>query len=176
MKNKLNQCSKGAIFTLSLFCNLVFSQTNNDLASIEVKNIVVLEPSFLGAVSNPEFEKKYHYLVARSYFKLLAEAHKSERKLKKEVERYSLANEEPDKKQNRTSSIVNKKYQAHRAMVSGLNSWNLFSEDRTGDMFYFMAENEDVIYKMYRENLPEEKMVNYLIYKLADLYHLGDEN
>jgi len=176
MKNKLNPFGKAALFTLSLFCNLVFSQANNDLTSIEVKNVVVLEPSFSGVINNIEFEKKYHYLVARSYFKLLAEAHKSERKLKMELEYYSLANEKLNRKENQIISIARKKYQAHRAMLSGLNSWNLFSEDRTGDMFYFMAENEGVIYKMYSENLHEEKMVKYLIYKLADLYHLGEEN
>jgi len=60
--------------------------------------------------------------------------------------------------------------------LAGLKSWNLFSEDRTGDMLYFMAENEDRIYKMYKGKLPEDKMVKYLIYKLADLYHLEGEN
>ena len=43
-------------------------------------------------------------------------------------------------------------------------------------MFYFMVENEDQIFKMYRRNLAENKMVNYLIYKLADLYHIDGEN
>jgi len=176
MKNIPNPISKAALFTISLFCNFVFSQAINDLASNEVKNVIVLEPSFSGAISNEDFEKKYHYLVARSYFKLLAEAHKSERKLKKELERYSLVNEKLDTKENQTLRIAHRKYRAHRAMVSGLNSWNLFSEDRTGDMLYFMAENEGVIYKMYSENLNENEMVKYLIYKLADLYHLHEEN
>jgi len=181
MKNGLNRTQKGFLLALFLFCNFLFSQENENLyASNKDGEIVVLEPSYTTSRTNKSFEKKYHYLIARSYFKLLAEAQKSERRLRSEYERYSFENEKFDRAGNEVFqnklNIAYQKYKAHSAMLSGLKSWNLFSENRTGDMLYFMAENEDRIFKMYRGKLSEEKMVKYLIYKLADLYHLEGEN
>ncbi|MFK7811394.1 MAG: hypothetical protein AB8B59_02805 [Maribacter sp.] len=181
MKNALELIQKAFLLGLLLFGNSLFSQENEDLyASSETENILILEPSYNSSRVNKSFGKKYHYLVARAYFKLLSDAQNSERKLKAEYEQHSFENE----KFNRAGNVVfqnklnfaRKKYKAHSAMLSGLKSWNLFSEDRTGDMFYFMAENEDRIFKMYEDNLSEPKMVNYLIYKLADLYHLEEQN
>ncbi|TMM59087.1 hypothetical protein FEE95_06545 [Maribacter algarum] len=177
MKNELNLIQKGILLSLFLFCSFLSSQENDNLyASAEDVNMLVLEPSYTSSRTNKTFEKKFHYLVARAYFKLLAEAQKSERKLRIEFERYSFENEEFDRAGNQVFqdkfNLAFKKYKAHSDMLSGLKSWNLFSEDRTGDMFYFMAENEDFIFKMYKGKLPEDKMVRYLIYKLADLYHL----
>lgn len=179
MKNELNQIQKGFLFALLLFCSPIFSQENEDLyASSGEDNVLILEPSYTSSNKNKPFGKKYHYLVARAYFKLLAEGQKSERKLRMEFERYSFENEKFDRERSRTFqhklNLAFTKYKAHSAMLSGLKSWNLFNEDRTGDMFYFMAENEDRIFKMYRGKLSEDKMVNYLIYKLADLYHLEE--
>jgi len=141
---------------------------------------LVLEPSYTSTIKSEIFEKKYHYLIARSYFKLLAQAQSSERELRKEFERYILKSKNLNLEKNTAFqtklNIASSKYKAHQALLIGLKSWNLFSKDRTADMFYFMAENEDRIFKMYRGNLSEDKMVNYLIYKLADLYHVEGEN
>ena len=181
MKNELNRIHKGFLLTLFLFSSALFSQENDDLyASAEDSPVVILEPSYSSTRLNTSFEKKYHYLVARAYFKLLAEAQKSERKLRMEFERYSFENEKFDREGNQIFqnklNLAFKKYKAHGEMLSGLKSWNLFSEYRTGDMFYFMAENEDFIFKMYKGKLSDDKMTKYLIYKLADLYHLEGEN
>lgn len=181
MKNEFNLIQKGFLLALFFFCSPIFSQENEDFyAGAEEVNIIVLEPSYTTSKTNKSFEKKYHYLVARAYFKLLAEAQKSERKLRIEFERYSFENEKFNREGNyifqNKLNLSYTKYKAHSAMLYGLKSWNLFSENRTGDMFYFMVENEDRIFKMYHGKLAEDKMVNYLIYKLADLYHLEGEN
>lgn len=168
----------GILLTTIFFCIPLQAQDEDLLASAEDVNIVILEPNFTTARTNKSFEKKYHYLVARSYFKLLAEAQNSERKLKLELEGYMLQNKNVtpivDVAFQMKFNLANKKYKAHSNMLSGLKSWNLFSDNRTGDMFYFMAENEDRIYQMYKKNLREDKMVGYLIYRLADLYHLEE--
>jgi len=181
MKNEFNLFQKGFLLILFLAGSSLFSQENEDFyASVEENEVLVLEPSYKSTKTNKSFGKKYHFLVARAYFKLLSEAQKSERKLRTEFERYSFENEKFDREGNHTFqkklNLAYTKYKAHSAMLSGLKSWNLFSEDRTGDMFYFMAENEDRIFQMYRGKLAEDKMVKYLIYKLADLYHLEGEN
>jgi hypothetical protein len=178
---KFNQVQKALLLILSLLCSPLFSQENEEFyASAEKDNVLVLEPSYTSSVKSKVFEKKYHYLIARSYFKLLAQAQDSERKLRKEFERYSSKNEKLGLDKNDSFQtkleLASSKYKAHSALLTGLKSWNLFSKDRTADMFYFMAENEDRIFKMYRGNLSEDKMVNYLIYKLADLYHVEGEN
>ena len=181
MKNELDLIQNIFLLALFLLCSPLFSQENDNLyASAEDSNVVILEPSYTSTRTNKSFDRKYHYLVARAYFKLLAEAQKSERKLRIEFERYSFENKKFDREGNQIFqskfNLAYTKYKAHSAMLSGLKSWNLFSEDRTGDMYYFMAENEDFIFKMYKGKLAEDKMVKYLIYKLADLYHLEGEN
>ena len=181
MKNKLDLIQKGFLLMVLLFFNAVFSQENEDLhANLEGDNMVILEPSYSSSKANESFEDKYHYIIARSYFKLLDEAHKSERKLKLELERYVYENQNFDRNGDdafqHNRNLAYAKYKAHTTMLSGLKSWNLLSDFRTGDMFYFMLENEDPILKMFKENVAEDKMVNYLIYKLANLYHLEGEN
>ena len=181
MKNEFKLIQKGFLLTILLFCGFLFSQNDDEFyASTEESHVLILEPSYRTSRSNLSFEKRYHYLVARAYFKLLSEAQKSERKLRTEYERYEMKNEKLNGRQKNILqnklSQAESKYQAHREMLTGLRSWNLFSENRTGDMFYFMAENEERIYKMYEGKLAEDKMVTYLIYKLADLYHLEGDN
>lgn len=168
----------GVVLMLTFFSVPIHAQQDDLLASNDGNHIVVLEPAYTTTKINTKFEKKYHYLVARSYFKLLAEAQKSERKLKLQFDQYTYENQKFNREGSRTFqnklNNTNKKYKAHSAMLEGLKSWNLFSDNRTGDMFYFMAENEDRIFKMYTKEVKEEKMIKYLIYKLADLYHLEE--
>jgi len=159
MKNQFNQFPRALLWILFMACTTLFSQENEVFyASAGESNILVLEPSFSSSKSNKSFVKKYHFLVARAYFKLLAEAQKSERKLRQEYERYSFENEKFDRAGNQTFqkklNLAYTKYKAHSAMLSGLKSWNLFSEDRTGDMVYFMAENENRIFQMYKGIFP----------------------
>jgi len=178
MKIDSNLYLIGLVFTLAFYSFTSHAQDDGLLASAEEVHTVILEPSYTTTKSNSSFEKKYHYLVARSYFKLLAEAHKSEHKLKEQFERFSFENEHLNREGNNSFQkkfdLAHKKYKAHIAMLAGLKSWNLFSEDRTGDMFYFMAENEDRIFQMYKKNFNEDKMITYLIHRLADLYHLEE--
>ena len=178
MKIEINPCYMGVVLLLAFFSTRLHAQQDDLLASNDRKHTIVLEPSYRTTKTSTLFEKKYHYLVARSYFKLLAEAQKSERKLKIQFDKYSLENEKFNRDGNSSLqgklNLSYKKYKAHRAMLEGLKSWNLFSDDRTGDMFYFMAENEDRIFQMYTKEVKEEKMIKYLIYKLADLYHFEE--
>jgi ASC-1-like (ASCH) protein len=179
MKINFNLFQPALLLAAFFLFNPIFSQNEDVLyASVEEIHIIVLEPSFTSAKTNTKFGKKYHFLVAKAYFKLLAEAEKSERKLRIEYRQYATKSKKFELGDNQIFqnklNIVFKKYNSHKAMLSGLKSWNLFSEDRTGDMFYFMRENEDRIFKMYQGKLPEKNMIKYLIYKLADLYHLEE--
>jgi hypothetical protein len=120
------------------------------------------------------FEDKYQALVSKAYFKIITEAEKADARISAE---YQLLQEETESGKGNKREVVEitKKYEAHRAMLSGLKSWNIFSENRTGDLDYFMAENEEVIQKMLRSRESDDQMINYLIYKLADLYHVEEK-
>lgn len=180
MKNEFNILVVGVLLLAGFYCNPLFSQ-DNEIANTSVvsKNILVLEPGFTGTKTNATFKKKYHYLVARAYFRLLSEAQKSERKLKAEFNQYTVESDMARQQNNSLQEkleLTQKKYEAHRAMLFGLKSWNLFSDDRTGDMFYFMVENEDRIFQMHQREISETKMVKFLIYRLADLYHIEGQS
>ena len=120
------------------------------------------------------FEDKFQALVSKAYFTIITEAEKADARISAE---YELVQDESESgKRNKREVIeITKKYQAHRAMLSGLKSWNIFNENRTGDLDYFKAENEEAIQKMLRSGESDYQMINYLIYKLADLYHVEEK-
>lgn len=125
--------------------------------------------------SNSNFDLKYDALVRRAYIKIIAEAEKSDTRLEKE---YILRNAVALKKGKKRSrefeqrlELVNKRYHAHRKMLEGLKSWNIFSDYGTNDLDFFKAENKVAVQEMFSKGKNEASVVNYLIYKLADLYH-----
>ncbi len=123
------------------------------------------------------FEKRYQSLVSRAYFKIIAEAEKADARI---AAQYKLVTENVAEKESSSKSFkikkeaISKRYKAHRAMLEGLKSWNIFSENRTGDLSYFKAENRSDIKRLMTNGEDSEKMVNFLVYKLADLYHVEE--
>lgn len=123
---------------------------------------------------SPKFTKKFNSLVARAYFKLLVEAERADIRLSDEYKRLYAQNGDnmDDLVIQEEFTLVYKRFLTHRRMLSGLKSWRIFSEDRTGDLEYFKKEYRDAIYTMYSERASDDKMVAFLMYRLADLYHL----
>lgn len=124
------------------------------------------------------FEKDYQSLVSRAYFKIITEAEKADARISSE---YKMLEEQEinnpsgvDKQFKKRKDLVTKKYNAHKAMLGGLKSWNIFSENRSGDLDYFKAENREAVSKMKSDGEGNAQIVNYLIYKMADLYHLEE--
>jgi len=124
------------------------------------------------------FEKDYQSLVARAYFKIITEAEKADARISSE---YRLLKEQEednpaisDKQFKKQKEEVSKKYEAHKAMLGGLKSWNIFSEHKSGDLDYFKAEHREAVTKMMVNGEGNGQIVNFLIYKMADLYHLEE--
>lgn len=117
------------------------------------------------------FHSKYESLVSRAYFKIITEAEKADAQITAD---YKLLNENESavKVDKKKIQAITKRYEAHKAMLDGLKSWNIFSDDRSGDLDYFKAENEIEIQNMISGGESDNQIVNYLIYKLADLYHI----
>mgnify|MGYP003645489658 CR=1 FL=1 len=119
------------------------------------------------------FEDRYQALVSKAYFKIISEAEKADARISAD---YELLQDDESAKSisKKQEHEITKKYEAHKAMLSGLKSWNIFSEDRSGDLDYFKIENKGAILRMIQSGDEDHQMVNYLIYKLADLYHVEE--
>ena len=126
-------------------------------------------------VSDPFFER-YDSWIRRAYFKIIMEAEKADSRIKSEYERFLVENPEAAKSRDenvmRIMALYQKKYKAHETMLDGLKSWNAFEEYGSDDLKFFKQENEKVVRSMYRTGEEEKHIVDYLVYKLADLYHL----
>ncbi|RRQ50129.1 hypothetical protein DZC72_06040 [Maribacter algicola] len=120
---------------------------------------------------NLAFEERYQSLVSRAYFKIITEAEKLDAQI---AAQYTLAKNDPNVSK-RDLDEAERKFSAHRAMLSGLRSWNIFSEDRSGDLDYFKRENREAVQNMMKQDQGTNQMINFLIYKLADLYHVEEE-
>jgi len=144
--------------------NIEQTVQNKELyASVDSEVVLAESPKF-----DPNFQDKYQSLVSRAYFKIITEAEKADARISAE---YNLLNENTGKK--KTTEII-KKYEAHKAMLDGLKSWNIFSENRSGDLEYFKLENKEAIQKKISNGDGDAQIVNFLIYKLADLYHVEE--
>ncbi|RKR14875.1 hypothetical protein CLV91_0956 [Maribacter vaceletii] len=150
---------------------------SNELYASSEDVLVLSTPGSFKTIQSPWFKDKYASLVSRAYFKIISEAQKADARLEEDYEYWTAkeaASTEKDKTLKKRVGLVIKKYEAHKNMLSGLKSWNIFSEDRSGDLDYFKAENDEAIHKMYLQGLEEKAMVNYLVFKLADLYHFEE--
>lgn len=139
--------------------------------------LVLDQPGSFKSIETVWFVDKYSSLVSRAYFKIIAEAENADKRLKEDHAYWtakSEASKTKDKQLKKRLEIVNRKYEAHNNMLLGLKSWNIFSDDKSGDLDYFKAENEEAIYKMYLQGLEEKTMISYLVFKLADLYHFEE--
>jgi len=127
------------------------------------------------SIAKDGFETAYNQWVSRAYFKIISQAENADQRLTQQYK--SFLSKEQDESQWKDKTFKNdlalatKQYKAHRAMLEGLKSWNIFSENRTGDLEFFKDENTTMVHQMVQENKSEEQIIGFLVYKLADLYH-----
>lgn len=124
------------------------------------------------------FTDRYDFLVHRAYAKIIAEAEMADSRLEREYLNWNTKNKnEPEKESKgfkKQTSDVNKRYHAHRKMLEGLKSWNIFSEFGTDDLDFFKVEHAAEVRKMIQNGQGEGSVVGFLVYKLADLYHFEE--
>ena len=135
---------------------------------------VILAP----AESEMEFDTKFHSLVSRAYYKIISEAEAADKRLKEEHARLSAMQRELNASQSKmyeqNLELINRRYQAHTEMLEGLKSWKIFSEYRSGDLDYFKADNKEAVLAMHQKGKSDESIINFLVFKLADLYHFEE--
>jgi hypothetical protein len=149
------------------------SSDQEDLYASTEPDVVGMPSS--GSTMTTNYDERYANLVSRAYFKIITEAEKADARIAAEYAlmqaQKSQVGDEMGRSFKKRYDVITKKYKAHTAMLEGLKSWNIFSPNRSGDLDYFKAENDDIIREMMQNGASDEKMVNLLIYKLADLYH-----
>ena len=148
-----------------------FYATNTDTGIAEDRFTANID---MGAL----FDKRFNSLVSRAYFKIISEAENADTRLKAEFDRWNSMQQDTGLKKDhafkKKYETVMRRYNAHKEMLEGLKSWNIFSDFRSNDLDFFKAENKNEIHKMYQNGSTEDNMINFLVYRLADLYHYGD--
>ena len=151
--------------------NSEFYATNTDTGIAEDRFTANIDMEAL-------FDKRFNSLVSRAYFKIISEAEHADTRLKTEFDRWNTMHRDTGLKKDhafkKKYETVVRRYNAHKEMLEGLKSWNIFSDFRSNDLDFFKAENRSEIYKMYQNGSTEDNMINFLVYRLADLYHYED--
>ena len=125
-----------------------------------------------------EFEKRYRTWVNGAYYRIIAEAEEADARIKQEYEELLSKRklrpkvEDPDFREALT--LARRRYLAHRKMLEGLKSWKAFEDYGSDDLDFFGEENKSLVYELFRTGQSERTITAYLMYKLADLYHLEE--
>ena len=90
----------------------------------------------------PEFLKRYPALVSRAYFRLIAEAMDSDRRVAKSYQELYRRSRQPESQNDpslqREYETARKRFLAHREMLEGLRSWNAYNVYGRDDLALFM--------------------------------------
>ncbi len=134
--------------------------------------------SFAEGKIDADFLETYQSLVFRAYFRTIAEAEKADARI---YEAYSRLRTQRNLKENRRDTefmrsleLAKTRYQAHREMLEGLKSWKAFNEYGSDDLDFFLKEHLNPAYAMHRQGQGQEAILEYLVYRLADLYHFEE--
>jgi hypothetical protein len=153
---------------------LLVSNDAKDFYSSTEDSGVLGGDSYLETGKVASFEEKYASLISRAYFKIIAEAEEADSRIEQDYLRLNSQKAELENRNNKdykkNLELARKRYIAHREILDGLKSWNAFSEYGSDDLEFFKEEQADAAYKMFLDGESEENIIDFLIYKLADLY------
>ncbi len=118
------------------------------------------------------FVELYVSYVARAYYSLIIEAKKADKRLLEEYN-YLLkdAKNRPDRAEYyKQLAIAKLTYETHWNMLEGLKSWNAISAYGSDDLDLFKQEQIENAYLMFIKGSTDTEIINFLVYRLADLY------
>lgn len=153
---------------------LLASNDAKDFYSSTEDSGVLEGDSYLKTGKVTSFEEKYASLISRAYFKIIAEAEEADSRIEQyylqlSSEKAALENRN-NKDYKKNLELARKRYIAHREILDGLKSWNAFNEYGSDDLEFFKEEQADAAYSMFLNGESDENIIDFLIYKLADLY------
>lgn len=152
------------------------SEITDNIIEADVDGDIWLSDEKSTTTTADPFQAAYDSWVNQAYFKIISEAEEADGRIKAEYSRFLAEN--PDAARSEDENVVKilslykKKYEAHETMLSGLKSWHAFEDFGSDDLKFFKKEQEEVVRSMYRRGHGDKQIVDFLVYKLADLYHL----
>ncbi len=137
-------------------------------------NLILEGDNFYKNTTYAAFEEKYTSLISRAYFKIITEAEEADYRIQQDYLRLNSQRAEMDNRSNKNYrnnlELARRRYIAHREILEGLKSWNAFSDYGSDDLEFFKEEQADTAYRMFLNGESDENIIDFLIYKLADLY------
>ena len=125
--------------------------------------------------ASSEFIQHYPVLVSRAYFRLISEAMDADQDVARTYQELYRESRIPENQDNTRKQqefeTAQRRYLAHREMLNGLRSWNAFNRYGSDDLDFFLEEEFEVTYAKYQRGMQEDALVEYLMRRLADLYH-----
>lgn len=128
---------------------------------------------------NPEFMELYPKLVSRAYFRLIADALNSDRRVTRAYQQVYLEAHQPRNADNQGKQdeleMARRRFLAHRRMLEGLRNWKSFNPYGSDDLDFFLREQMRPAFAMHQKGAGNRRIVEHLMRHLADLYHLQGE-
>ena len=125
--------------------------------------------------ASEDFLQLYPVLVSRAYFRLISEAMEADQDVARSYQELYRESRTPEYQSNARKQqefeTAERRYLAHREMLNGLRSWNAFNRYGSDDLDFFLQEEFEVTYEKYQRGVKEDMLVEYLMRRLADLYH-----
>ena len=125
--------------------------------------------------ASPDFIQLYPVLVSRAYFRLISEAMEADQDVARGYQELYRESKSPEyaesSRKQQEFETAQRRYLAHREMLNGLRSWNAFNRYGSDDLDFFLEEEFEVTYQKYQRGVQQEALVDYLMRRLADLYH-----
>lgn len=122
------------------------------------------------------FVQLYNAYVSRACYSLLDEAQKADKQLLEQYNNLLLASKDrPDRAAyDKELALAKLMYEAHWNMLEGLKSWNAFSAYGSDDLDFFKKEHLENAYLMFRKGSSDSEIIDFLVYRLADLYYVQE--
>ncbi len=119
------------------------------------------------------FIELYNAYVSRACYSLLNEAENADKQLLEEYNILLIASKDrPDREAyTKELELAKLKYEAHWKILEGLKSWNAFNALGSNDLDFFKQEHLENAYVMFRKGSSDTEIINFLAYRLADLYY-----
>ena len=113
---------------------------------------------------DPEFLNPYPVLVSCAYFRLIAEALDSDRRVAKSYQELYRRSRQPESQNDpvlqREYETARKRFLAHDEMLEGLRSWNAFNEYGSDDLDFFLQEQLEDTYEKYERGVKEDLLIS----------------
>ena len=122
------------------------------------------------------FVQLYNAYVSRAYYSLLSEAEKADQYLLEEYNNLlkNSRNRSDREAYTREVALAKLTYEAHWEMLEGLKSWNAFRAYGSVDLDLFNKEQIKNAYLMFRKGSSDSEIIDFLLYRLADLYYVQE--